>query len=51
MVEHEGVMKYDYVRDSLYKVRLETALYFYHKQGVGVGVVDLRHKFEKVCKL
>jgi len=51
MIEDEGVMRSEYIRDGLYMIRLGTALYFYHKQGSGVGVVDLRHKFEKVCKL
>jgi hypothetical protein len=51
MIEDEGIMRSEYIKDSLYTSHLETALYFYHNQGIGVGVVDLRHKFEKVCKL
>ena len=39
----------EYVKDSLYKIRFESISYFYSENTI--GVVDLKHKFEVVCKV
>ena len=39
----------EYVKDTLLGIRLESISYFYNKENI--GVVDLKHKFEVVCKV